>query len=334
MVRGRFITDDAYAAYLRGALLEAQGKRQAALSAYIEGARQDPDSPELLTRIGVLRCVGEGAGEAKNAPGAAFDRAASVDPAYEEAWTERARCHLKRGELEDAEQAARVAVSLDPDRIEPAVLLSLVLERRNHIDEAARWLDGLVIRDPASIEAAEAMLAFASRTNDVARKASAERALASLGARAGRRSSADKVGTSLADVDSALSRGAFDEARRLALAARLSSGALGLRAAAIGAATFAKEQAELVLAADPADVDARVAAAVAADLLRDDEALARTLVDASSARGALSPLAGVLMAELLDRRIGASAKKAWLDALRVPLTEIPDPLVRNVATRH
>jgi tetratricopeptide (TPR) repeat protein len=332
MVRGRFITDDAYAAYLRGALLEAQGKQKAALNAYIEGARQDPDSPELLTRIGALRCADDGAGDAKSSPAAAFDRAASVDPAYEEAWTERARCYLKRGELEGAEQAARVAVSLDPDRIEPAVLLSLVLERRNRIDDAARWLDGLVIRDPASIEAAEAMLAFALRTNDVARKAAAERALGELGPMRGG-TLTEKARPSLTDVDRALSRGAFDQARRLALTARLSSGALSLRAAAVGAATFAKEQADLVLAADPSDGDARVAAAIAADLLRDDDALARAMIDASVGRTPLSPLARALMAELLDRRIGPDAKKAWLDAFGAALAD-GDPLVHDVTTRH
>src|SRR5689334_18967344 len=119
LVRGRFVTDDAYAAYLRGALLEAQGNREAALTAYAEGARYDPESPELLTKIGALICerqdaTGNGTGARS---GAAFDRAAAIDPDYEEAWTERARCHLKRGQLAEAERAARVAVSLDPDRI-------------------------------------------------------------------------------------------------------------------------------------------------------------------------------------------------------------------------
>src|SRR5688500_11132410 len=110
LVRGRFVTDDVYAAYLRGALLEAQGNREAALTAYSEGARHDPDSPELLTKIGALICQkhdGVGATSTEK-PGAAFERAAAIDPAYEETWTERARCLLKRGQLADAEHAARV----------------------------------------------------------------------------------------------------------------------------------------------------------------------------------------------------------------------------------
>jgi len=336
LVRGRFVTDDAYAAYLRGALLEAQGKHEAALSAYTEGARYDPDSPELLTKIGALNCGRQDvtAGEASAKPAAAFDRAAAIDPDYEEVWTERARCHLKRGQLAAAEHAARIAVSLDPSRVECALLLSLVLERQERIEEAARWLQGLVVRNPTSVEAQEAMAAFAERTRDDVRRDAAERALAELGARTNRKTLASKARPSVADVDAAIARGAFDEARRLALRARVSSGALALRAAAVGAASFARTQAELVLAADPDDADARVAAAVAADLLRDDDALERATTAVPSSRAPVSPLAGLLMAELLDRRVGPAAKKAWLGALGDQGGEADDALVRRVAERR
>ncbi|HMJ52761.1 MAG TPA: tetratricopeptide repeat protein [Polyangiaceae bacterium] len=336
LVHGRFVTDDAYTAYLRGALLEEQGNREAALTAYTEGARHDPDSPELLTKIGALICDRqEGAGTAAiGKPGAAFDRAAAIDPAYEEAWTERARCNLKRGQLAAAEHAARMAVSLDPDRIEPALLLALVLEHRERIDEAARWLQGLVVRYPASAAAQEAMAAFAERTHDEARRAAAERALAELGARTNRRNRAVKVRPTVADVDAAIARGAFDDARRLALSARVSSGALALRAAAVGAAAFAQSQAELVLAADPRDADARVAAAIAADLLRDDDALARAMAEARLVDTTISPLAHLLMAELLERRVGPDARKAWMDAVGTPMNESVDALAREVAKRR
>ncbi|HMI86732.1 MAG TPA: hypothetical protein VK550_21715 [Polyangiaceae bacterium] len=336
LVRGRFVTDDAYAAYLRGALLEAQGNREAALSAYTEGARYDPDSPELLTKIGALICDRQDASKGPTGakPAAIFDHAAAIDPSYEEAWTERARCHLKRGQLTEAEHAAGLAVSLDPERIESALLLALVLERQARIDDAARWLQGLVVRNPTSIEALEAMAAFAERTHDEARRDAAERALAELGARPNRKTAATPTRVSIADVDAAIARGAFDVARRLALAARVSSGALALRAAAVGAAAFAKEQAALVLAADPGDADARVAAAVAADLLRDDDALARAMGDAPTARATISPLAGVLMAELLERRVGSDAKKAWIEAWGVTSSDWEDALAREVARRR
>jgi hypothetical protein len=241
---------------------------------------------------------------------------------------------LKRGQLADAEHAARIAVSLDPSRVECALLLSLVLERQERIDEAARWLQGLVVRNPTSVEAQEAMAAFAERTRDDARRDAAERALAELGARTNRKTLASKARTSVADVDAAIARGAFDEARRLAIRARVSSGALALRAAAVGAASFARTQAELVLAADPGDADARVAAAVAADLLRDDDALERATTAVPSSRAPLSPLAGLLMAELLERRVGPAAKKAWLGALGDQGGEVDDALVKRVAERR
>jgi tetratricopeptide (TPR) repeat protein len=330
------VTDDAYAAYLRGALLEAQGNREAALLAYTEGARHDPDSPELLTRIGALTCDKQETGTSGSSekPGAAFERAASIDPGYEEAWTERARCHLKRGQFTDAERAARSAVALDPDRVEPVLLLCVVLEHQGRVDEASRWLHGLVVRDPTSIDAQQAMAAFAERTHDAARRGAAERALIDLGAHEQRHSPMEKAPTSLADVDSAIARGAFGEARRLALSARLSSGALALRAVAVGAAFFAKDQAELVLAADPGDGDARIAAVVAADLLRDDDALTHAMAIEVSPSTTLSPLASVLMAELLERRAGPAAKKAWLEALGAPVGEGGDALTRDVAKRH
>ena len=336
-VEGRFVADGAYAAYLRGVVLENQGRLEAAMAAYGEAIEHDPDSAELWTRLGTLRCamvVRRGAPAKAVGPWSAFARAAEIDPAYEEAWTERARCHLNRGELDDAARAARGAVSLDPDREEPAILLALVLERQGHLEEARHWLDGLIARDPSSIEAHEAMAAFAARTGDEGRRNASAEALALLrpprsGAGIARRGDA----VSLSGIDAAIGRRDFDRARRLALAARLSSGALALRAAAVGSVSFARIEAELVLAADPADVDARVAATVIADLTRDDAAFARALSGVPANGAPISPLAAVLMAELLDRRIGSEARRAWLNGVG-PLANSDDPLVSAVANRR
>jgi hypothetical protein len=48
----------------------------------------------------------------------------------------------------------------------------------------------------------------------------------------------------------------------------------------------------------------------------------------------VSPLANLLMAELLARRVGPDAKKAWIDALGAAPPESEDPLLRSVAKRH
>jgi tetratricopeptide (TPR) repeat protein len=332
-VQGRFVADEAYAAYLKGVVLETQGRLEAAMAAYGEAIDHDPESAELWTRLGVLRCSEALRSGGKSAgPWDAFRRASEIDPTYEETWTEKARCHLKRGELGDAASAARVAVSLDPDRADPAILLALVLERQGHEEESRRWLDGLVAREPWSLAAHEAMVAFATRTRDDVRRQASEEALAVLrppraDGKAPRRDSA-----SLADIDAAIERGDFDRARRLALGARISSGALALRAAALGSIPFARAQADLVLAADPGDGDARVAATVAADLARDDVALERAVSAMPRVGAPLSPLATLLMAELLARRIGPDAQRAWMDAAG-PLAKSDDPLVAAVAAR-
>ncbi len=73
-----------------------------------------------------------------------------------------------------------------------------------------------------------------------------------------------------------------------------------------------------MLAADPADVTARIALAVAADLAGDAGALAEALGSIPPSPAALtgpSPLAALLFAELLDRRVDSGAARAWLAAL-------------------
>jgi tetratricopeptide (TPR) repeat protein len=335
-VQGRFVADEAYAAYLKGVVLETQGRIDLAMAAYGEAIEHDPESAELWTRLGVLRCseATKPGGPVKTAgPWDAFTRASEIDPGYEETWTERARCHLKRGELDGAARAARVAVSLDPDRPEPAILLALVLERQGQTDEARRWLDGLIARDPWSIVAHEAMAAFATRARDDVRRQTSEEALAKLRPPRSEGSAAHRDSASLSEVDAALEHGDFDRARRLALAARISSGALALRAAALGSVSFARAQAELVLAADPADGDARVAATVAADLDRDDAALERAVSSIPRVAAPLSPLATLLIAELLARRVGSDAQRAWMQASG-PIPKTEDPLVASVAARR
>jgi tetratricopeptide (TPR) repeat protein len=304
-VEGRYVADRAYAAYLRGVTLEAKGELAAARAAYDEALGEDPESAELWTRLGAISCTG-----ARSDGGAAlraFDRAVRIDPEYEEAWTERARCHLAREELEQALGAARTAVSLDPDRREPVLLLVKVLGRLSRASEARAWLDGLVIRDPGS---AAALGDLDSNKNG---------------------SRADPLAQTLGEVDGALLRGNDGLARRRALAARLSSGQLAVRAAALGRASFAREQAAIVLGADPGDTDARVAAAVAADLARDDAALARALASLPDGSTPLSPLARALLAELVTRRVGVEARTAWPNA---PEGAVTDPLLRAVENRR
>jgi tetratricopeptide (TPR) repeat protein len=334
-VEGRYVAGEAYAAYLRGVVLETEGRLDAAMAAFGEAIRHDPDSAELWTRLGALRCAAEvepTSAASGSTPWDAFKRASEIDPAYEETWTERARCHLRRNDLDSAAQAARTAVSLDPNRVETAILLALVLERQGKLEDARRWLDGLLAVHETSIEAHDAMVAFAARTHDDARRQASTDALDALrpprsDGRAPRPNS-----VSLSEVDAAIVGGSFDRAKRLAFAARLSSGRLALRAAALGSVSFASAQAELVLAADPTSTDARIAAAVAADLARDDAALARALNGVRTEPTSLSPLGVLLMRELLYRRLGSAAADAWIGASGPAIT-IDDELARAVERR-
>src|SRR4029079_817348 len=82
-IQGRFVGDQAYAAYLKGVVLETQGRLDAAAAAYEEAITHDPDSAELWTRIGALRCsAAQKPGATATAPGPwdAFTRAAEIDP--------------------------------------------------------------------------------------------------------------------------------------------------------------------------------------------------------------------------------------------------------------
>jgi tetratricopeptide (TPR) repeat protein len=335
-IEGRYIPDEAYAAYVNGAVLETQGKLLAAGAAYEEAIRYDPKSPELWTRIGALRCrrsepSASAAPSSRRAPTSvggdpweAFARAAELDAAYEETWTERARCHLQRGELLAAVADAEKAVSLDPDRIESVLVLVMALERQGRIDDAKRWVAGLVAREPESRDAHEAALAFAARTgNEMLREAS-RRALIEL--------RPEKPVASRADVDAAVLRGDFDRARRLAVASRVPSGALALRAVALGSVSFARAESDLVLAADPSDTDARIAAIVAADLARDDAALGRALSNMPGSFTPISPLGALLLGEVLRRRVGEEAARP-VRALAGAIETSDDPLLRAVSAR-
>lgn len=335
-VEGRFVGDQAYAAYLKGVVLETEGRLDAAATAYEEAIVHDPDSAELWTRIGALRCSAPakpGAPASGNGPWDAFTRAAEIDPEYEETWTERARCHLRHGQLEQAARAARIATSLDPDRAEPPLLLAQILERQGRLIEARQWLDGLIIREPTSAEGLEAMAGFAGRTHDDARREASEHMLSSLRPPRDGDQPFRRARPSLAEIDAALATGDFERAQNLALSARLSSGALALRAAALGIVTFARAHAGLVLSADPSDSDARVAAAVAADLARDEDSLSTALTSLPASSTPLSPLATLLMAELLDRRLGPDVRHTWLGKAGSQ-TAPGDPLVATVAARR
>jgi hypothetical protein len=299
-VEVRAVAAEAYAAYVQGAAREARGDLDGALDAYGVARDHDSKSPEIWTRIGAVRCKKGDGGAAREA----FERAAELDPDGEEAWTESARCRLALGDALSAMSEAELAVRLDPDRIEPVLVLAEALERAGRASDAARWLDGLVLRSPEK-SAFEALLGFARRTKGAARALVAEEALGLL------------PEPSLAALDALLARSRYDDAERLARVLDLSDAQLALRAASLGRAAWARERAARIAAADPRDADARIALGVAADLLGDDDAFARAWSDVPRDVRQPSPLGRSLLAQLAERRIP--------DLTRVPHSETAKP---------
>lgn len=330
LVAGRYVDGAAYTAYLSGAILENRGDLDAAETAYREALRHDPQSAEIWTRIGAVRCTRRALGRPGASAWDAFRRADEIDPETEEVSTARARCHLNLGEMQPALVAARTAVARDPDRVEPAALLALILERTGHIDEARRVMDGLALRAPDSVDAQNAMIDFALRTGDQARRIAATEARARLRRDGFAQPNVTKHPITAGDVDEALARGELHRARALARSAGLNTGALALRAVAIGQTWFGREQSQMTSGADSSDSDARIAGAVAADLAQDDEALSKAVTALSARMTEPSPLGRALLVELVERRCVLRGAVQRADPADHPTF---DPLVAKVVER-
>ena len=347
-IEGRFISEYAYALYGRAAYEEAklgQGRGAgrlagdaraglAALAALEAAVSEDDASAHLWAAIGALRCRSPGADfEGANA---ALERARSIDPEYALAYREIARCRLNaaaatrdpakesalRGE---SLAAAQEAMRLDPDDIAAVSLAASLLSASGRAPEGLRLLRAVTIRRPGSTEAWLALHAFGRATHDAALTERAARKARELSPRLAAQLEAESPALApLAEVDEALRRDDLVAARRHARRAHLTLGELAVRAAALGRADSARAEAAVVLAADPSDLSARIALAVAADLARDPAAI-RAAMDAIPAPPAAltppSPLASVLFAELLFRRVDGGAARSWLAALPA---ETPD----------
>jgi tetratricopeptide (TPR) repeat protein len=289
---GRFVDEAAYVAYTEGALAEAANDFIAAERAYLRAIAIDP-SEDAWTRVGAVRCA------KGDFPGAsdAFARALSIDGEYAPAWVARGRCALSRDALDDAAKDAAKGVALDPRAASASMLVAAIAARRGDVAEARRWLEGLTAREPWN--------------DDVRRE------LAALNGRP-----AEPPGPTLAGLDHALSSGDLDGARRFAARLRVSSGMLALRAAALGQADLARRQASLVVAADPSDVDARVALLVAADVLADPASRDAALVALPTPLPAMSPLARRLLSEVVRRHASSDVAPA------APPLPANDPLSR------
>ncbi|HEY3497668.1 MAG TPA: hypothetical protein VGK73_23380 [Polyangiaceae bacterium] len=310
---GRAIDEAAYASYLRAAFLESTGQRELALEELERALDWDPVSPEILTRIGELRCgtnlAANAAGPAPDAAHAglvAFSRALGLDDTYGPAWLGRARCLERSGRRDEALVAAERAVYYDPLRIETTTTTARLLFALDRPNEAWTWLDARVLLEPGSVDAERARLAAARAHNDAPRVARSERALGALGRLA--------TPGSRTRLEQAIAAGDLSAARARAMELRISSTELALFAVK-RAPALAFEQALSVLRADPSDTSAWVAAIAAADLLGDDQRFADALDELAADPLPPSPEALELLARLISRRAGKDAEAAFARAL-------------------
>jgi hypothetical protein len=285
VIVGRFVSADAYGAFLRGALADADGHAEDALQAYEQAAALQPWSPEVWTRLGDVRC--------RRAPRdpqaeAALSRAIAIDDGYAPAWAARASCALARGDVENTRVAARRAADLDPAADGAHVLLARTASGGMDAGMRAR-LVALTATARNAIAAWDALAAWAEAAGDVplrvqalhelARRAPSRRieivraaeALAGLGELAGARSVAaaavDASDQPLPDghplaarlaVDEAIARHDGDAVRARATRVRLSLEESAGRALLAGDRSLARELAAEVTRADPAARGARL----------------------------------------------------------------------------
>ncbi len=139
---GRFISPEAYAAYLAGVEHEAHADYSAALASYLQARAEDPQSPELWARIGAVQCVSTGPERGLKAAQSAFARGLQSDPGYFGNYLERARCAERAGSYPRALADASAAVARRPDDESANLLVVRSLQALGRPAEARAWLEG------------------------------------------------------------------------------------------------------------------------------------------------------------------------------------------------
>ena len=246
--------------------------------------------------------------EAAGHPSAAvihYQRALDEDPAASEAWTRLGAVQCTSDRRRSDEAFAR-AVSVEPT-LSAAWLASAECHlARGDTAKAKQDAEQALRLSPKDAEVTRVLAATLDRLGDAAGALRLRRGYALL--------STERVEPAAApDLDAALAAGDEDGIRRGSLRARVPLSHVALRAVRVGRTHLAETTAERALAAEPGNADALVALLVARDLLgKGDDAIAAEALP--SARSSLSPLGRELMVELLARRGGDTAAKAFAEA--------------------
>jgi tetratricopeptide (TPR) repeat protein len=307
-VNGTYIDPEAYAAYTEGAYREARGEWAAAERAYQRALEEDPGSPGIWLRLGVLACRTDLA--------RALDDFRSADARGDvpEVSLERARCLHRHGQLDAARQAAEHAAQLDPANGAANLLVAELYRQSSRPDTARHWLFAWLLLAPdVSVQRAE-LLKEVEQLSDPGLSALAnERLERSLGddiSDTVRAAPSRAPNQAPADVLIALSSGDLALARLRASAAGASFLDLALWALENGRPDLAFSQAETAVEANPRDQDALIIALLAAHLSGNDTGFHRVLRSADGRSLPRARLAGALT-ELLRARVGDDAAERW-----------------------
>jgi hypothetical protein len=210
LVEGRYVAPEAYAAFLRGAIAEAERRPADALIAYEEAAQRDSASPEPWTRMAEVRCATGGSAEVKRGE-RAIEHALALDPGYAPAWAARAACAAARGDTPTEHAAATRAALLDPRGDGANILLARSSDVGPTSGDARAVLVALTVTAADPVVAWNALAVWSEAHGDVGLWA---RALVELARRAPERREA--IARSAEELAGA---GSLGEARRVAAAA-------------------------------------------------------------------------------------------------------------------
>lgn len=326
-VEGRYVAAEAYDAFLRGTIAEADGDERVAAAWYARAFEYDPAAVEPLARLGYVLCK-QRPKEHERAD-AVFARAIDNGPELGVTFVYRAKCELVRGDAAAAERDAREALLRDAFDGEATLTLAEALERAGRAEAAAQALDGWVLWTRGSRAAWAAVADLAARRGDVVRQRRARAHLAdAAGAGAG---ASGGPGEALAAIDRAIVRGELKVAQDAAVDARMATSTVAVRACALGRWSQAAEQARVVLDADPGDADALAVLAAVPNAADADARVIRlswTLEHAAP----LSPLAALVVADALRRRAGEEPARLFL-ARYGEIDAAGDPLVGALQRR-
>jgi len=324
---GHYIEPEAYAAYTRGAYHEARGEWADAERAYRQALESDESSPDIWTRLGAIACRAD-LGQALED----FEQALASEE-YAPAWAERARCLHAHQKPDAALTAAQRAVQLEPRDADMNLLIVRLYHASSKDEQARAWLFAWLLREPELGGRDSELRDQSSQLGDATLSALVQAELARRQRTAARQlTETSALVTAPSEVPggvlAALRAGDLAAARAAAAEAKLSSLELALLATKHGQPELGLSQAQLLLAADPRDADALIAALDAARS-SGNEASFSALLRGAQSTGLPGLSLAKLLTQLLRGRISDEAADHWRDAyLRVIAPQVNPPGAR------